>query len=170
VREKLKLFRRAAFFGILLIVAQVAWAAEPPSVTVTCALPDDHLIWPIPTGAASVIVAAEFGSMQEVLRIRRGTHFEVTTLIVYKVSGAKSEFPHDEISFILREYSATRESGIMEKRLGNPFGLGTARFWLEKPEHGSVWEIQSYKVERRGWIIKKSGSQAARWPRPSCMT
>jgi hypothetical protein len=145
-------FRRrfcfAALFWVLLIVAQ-ALAAEPPSVTVTCALPDDHLIWPIPTGAAPVVVAAEFGSMQELLRVRRGTHFEVTTRIVYKVSGGKSEFPHDEISFILREYSATRESGIMEKRLGNPFGPGTARFWLEKPEHGSVWEIQSYEVSRK---------------------
>jgi hypothetical protein len=142
-------FRLAAFFGILLIVAQAALAAEPPNVTVTCALPDDHLIWPIPTGAAPVVVAAEFRSMQELLRIRRGNHYEVTTRIVYKVSGAKSEFPRDEISFILQEYWATPESGAREKRLGNPFGPGTARFWLEKPEHGSVWEIQSYEVERK---------------------
>jgi hypothetical protein len=148
VAPTLQLFRLAAFFGIFFVVVQ-ALAAEPPSVTVTCGLPDDHLIWPIPTGAAPVVVAAEFGSMQELLRIRRGNHFEVTTRIVYKVSGAKSEFPHDEISFILREYWPTRESGIMEKRLGNPFGPGTARFWLEKPEHGSVWEIQSYTVERK---------------------
>jgi hypothetical protein len=124
-------------------------AAEPPTVTVTCALPDDHLIWPIPTGAAPVVVAAEFGSMQELLRIRRGNHFEIMNRIVYKVSRGKSEFPHDEISFIVREYRATPESGIMEKRLGNPFGPGTARFWLEKPEHGSVWEIQSYEVSRK---------------------
>ncbi len=87
--------------------------------------------------------------MQELLRIRRGNHFEITTRIVYKVSGAKREFPHDEISFIVREYRATPESGIMEKRLGNPFGSGTARFWLEKSEHGEVREIQSYEVSRK---------------------
>jgi hypothetical protein len=107
------------------------------------------LISPIPTGAAPVVVAAEFGSMRELLRIRRGNHFEITTRIVYKVSGAKTEFSHDEISFILREYRSTPESGIMEKRLGNPFGTGTARFWLEKPEHVGVWEIQSYEVNRK---------------------
>jgi hypothetical protein len=137
----------AVFCGILLVVGQ-ALAAESPSLTVTCALPDDHLIWPVPTGAASVIVEAKFGSMQELLRIRRGNHFEITTRVVYKISGAKSEFPHDEISFIVRDYRATPESGIMEKRVGNPFGPGTARFWLDKPEHGGVWGIQSYEVNR----------------------
>jgi hypothetical protein len=135
------------FFSAVVLIAAIL--TKPPEIEVTCALPDDHLIWPIPTGAAPVIVAAEFGSMEEVLRIRRGNHFEITTRIAYKVSGAKGEFPHDEVSFTVREYRATPESGIKEKRLGNPFGPGTARFWLEKPEHGDVWEIQSYEVSRK---------------------
>jgi hypothetical protein len=148
-------FRFAAFFGcctaFLWISLTVADAVMPvkPATTITCALPDDQLLSPVPTGAASVIVETKFDSMQELLRIRRGNHFEITTRVVYKVSGAKTEIPHDEISFIVREYRATPESGIMEKRLGNPFGPGTARFWLDKPEHGDVWQIQSYEVSRK---------------------
>jgi len=155
VAPTLSFLRLATVLGcctaFLLASLTVANAVMPvkPATTITCALPDDHLIWPVPTGAAEVIVETKFDSMQELLRIRRGNHFEITTRVVYKVSGAKSEFPHDEISFIFRDYRATPESGIMEKRVGNPFGPGTARFWLDKPEHGGVWGIQSYEVNRK---------------------
>ena len=136
-----------ASLGVLAALLFIA--SKSPEVVVTCALPGDSLLWPIQEGAAPVVVATEFVSSDELLRIRRGNFFEITTQIAYRVTGSKSEFPRDEISFILREHWPTPESGIKVKRVGNPFVAGTkARFWLDRPEHPDVWMIQSYKVER----------------------
>ena len=94
-----------------------------------------------------MIVEAEFASFQDLLRIRSGDRFEVTSRVVYRVSGKRSDFPYDEISFIVRDSYPTPESGAMEKRLPQFFTAGSrARFWMSKRPYHTIWDIQTYEI------------------------
>ena len=121
--------------------------AAPLEVVVTCALPVDKQIWPLPAPTTSTVVDAEFSSTDELLKVRAGDWFVITRRIVYHATGLHPNYPFDEISFIMQERWPTPESGIVLKALDNPFTKDTkARFWISRHSEDNIWDIQTYEI------------------------
>lgn len=138
---------RSLLTFVLLSCCFQSHAAGPPEATVTCSLPNDRQIWPLPTPTVATVVEAEFTSADLLLRIRAGNYFRTITRVVYRISRPRGDFSHEEVSFILSESWPTPESGIMLKVLMNPFGPKTkARFWVSKRHDDLIWDIQTYEI------------------------
>ena len=141
--------RMSARFTLLLICTYsfAALAAEPREVSVTCKLPGDQQIWPLPKPTASSSIEGEFVSVEMLLRVRAGNFFQTTERAVYRVTASHGDYSGTEISFIFHDDWPTPESHIRVKKLDSPFAPGTkARFWLNKRGDEALWDIQTYEI------------------------
>jgi hypothetical protein len=122
-------------------------ALEPCEVAVTCALPNDRQIWPLPKPSAPCVVEAEFVSTETLLRVRAGNFFHTTERAVYRATASQGGFIGSEISFVYHDEWPTPESHIRVKKLDSPFVAGTkARFWLSAQRDSPLWDIQTYEI------------------------
>jgi hypothetical protein len=131
------------FFLILPIYAK---SEDIPAVNAV--LPKDHQIWPLPKPNASIAVNAKWKSGREVKRMRKGDCYRIWRLIEYSVDSVRmGEFLDSKISFIMEDSWPTPESGIMLKKLDDPFIEGTrAVFYLNRSHDGKVYDVQSYEI------------------------
>jgi hypothetical protein len=135
---------------VVLVFSLFSWtafASESREVEVTCALPNDQQIWPLPAPKVSDVAETEFVSVELLLRVRVGNFFQTTERAVYRVIGSHGGFADSEVSFIFHDNWPTPESHIQVKKLDSPFAPKTkARFWMSKRRDDPVWDIQTYEI------------------------
>jgi hypothetical protein len=138
-------------------VVDASLASSPSGETfaVTCRLPNDRQIWPLPKPNVPTVVDAEFVSSEEVLRIRKGNWIQSMRLITFRPNGAQLGAPQvNQLTFLFICDFPIPESGIRAKLLLNPFIPNTkARFWISKQGNNDVWDIQTYEIsnQRMHW-------------------
>ena len=119
----------------------------------TAKLPNNELIWPLPSFPETqegILVYGKFIESGTILTVNQGNWAEHTYYVRYKVTTPNPEYPHKEISFIVQRRWPTPESGIMMKALAYPFKEGSKGFILKKDEqvrHMDYFNILSYTKE-----------------------
>ena len=132
-------------------------SASADTYNVTCALPKDNLIWPLPKPDSEVKVQAVCESTKKIAEFIRGESKLELWFAVYKViSVDKGEYESKVISFIYYDSWPTSKF-IKVKRLPRPFFKESkAVFWLNKRKRHfkkmegdgvpDLWDIQTYEI------------------------
>jgi hypothetical protein len=131
--------------ALLPFLSCLAFAAEP--VKTNARLPDDKIIFPPAETAPYEKITAAFKSDTVVSQIIQGNWISTEHLITYEVTKPAAGFPHKELTFVCRDRTATKESGIMEKRVPWPFRKRTMTFAVTRDQsvrHEAYFNIFGY--------------------------
>ena len=119
----------------------------------TAKLPNNQLIWPLPSLPEieeGILVYGKFIESVTILIVNQGNWAEHTYYVRYEVTTPNPEYPHKEISFIVKRGWPTPESGIRVKAMAYPFKGGGKGVHPQKRRASETHRLLQHPVIHTG--------------------